>query len=297
MRYPTAERDDSIHQGRMIILTVAVTYLVFWLFEFFAFPIFLVPGFLYDRSLATLLRLIGVLFQFWTIGIFSILVWAGFGWARYVLGYFLLVTGLYHLVFGMMAEAGGGINLVVGAIGVASAAGLLLSLSVEKYVESRRGQETPWLAMGLALAGLLVILLAAAGIELAQTRQLVQVDRAERAYAGKILQDFAPALDPAVVDRVASDKLRQDMEASDFADQCLNMRQGLGDFQRCEEVRPASVGSILMHPEQHGDLVSFNVHAYYVKRTLLLELFVNTTTDPYVVTNVYFETLPGEKTK
>ena len=279
----------------MIILLVATTYLLFWLFEFFAFPVPLVPGFLYDPTLGTLLRLIAILFQYWTIGILSILLWAGFGWVRYVLGVFLLVTGLYHMVFGMLVGVDGGLDLVLGAFSVAGAAGLLLAISVEKYVESRRGLGMPWLETGLALVGLLVILLATFGIDLGQAWRLMQTDRAERAYATKILQDFAPALDVAVIDRVATNKLRQDMEASDFAGQCLSMRQGLGEFQRCEEVRPASLGSVLMHPEQHGDLVSFNVRSYYQKGTLQLELFVNTTTEPYVVTNVYFETLPEEK--
>ena len=38
-----------------------------------------------------------------------------------------------------------------------------------------------------------------------------------------------------------------------------------------------------------------NLRATYAKGTLLLELFVNASMEPYVVSNVYFEELPEEK--
>jgi hypothetical protein len=140
MRYAVVDQSDSVHQGRMIILGIGVTYVILWILEFLAYPVLLVPGFLYDDTGRTLFNFVGLMIQLGIIGSFSLLLWAGAGWARYVLGSFLLVVGLFNVVLSMFLDAEGGVQLVVGAVALVSAAALVISLGVGKYAERSKAK-------------------------------------------------------------------------------------------------------------------------------------------------------------
>jgi hypothetical protein len=279
-------RRDQVHQGRMILLGIGVAYLTLWLMEYFMFPTMLVPGFLLDRSPATLINLIGMAGQFAFLGIFWLLTWAGVGWTRYVLGAFLLVSGMVNVILSILIGVNGGIQLVLGALSITSAAALMLSLSMEKYGQDRRQKAFPLLDLGLGIVGMTTLLIAVAAIQLLQTWMMVQTNRQETVFASGILEKLLPNLDASVLTPVASETFRQDMAASDLTGQFAAMKQDLGSFRAWA---PASIQALVVNPRRSGHLVAFNTLAHYEKGDLMCELNLDTASQPWQVDAIYIE--------
>jgi hypothetical protein len=285
MTYQATQRTDAIHQGKMIVLGIGLVYLVSWILEFLTYPVFLVPGFLYDSSLQTFNALVILLAQLGLSSLFSLLLWAGLGWVRYLFGFYLLLAGLVNVVFSITLGAFGGIPLVFGAVSLVAAAAVTLSLSVTRYLEDRRQKGIPWLSTGLALAGIFTIVLAVIALDLFQFHQVLQTNRREAAFASSIMERFAPNLDVNVMEQAADADLKLRMEESGYADQCQLIKQEVGAFRSYEKPRRETVAELALDRAQ-ASLLVFHGVAHYQKESLAIDIEVDFSRQPWKVSQL-----------
>jgi hypothetical protein len=291
MRYDSGETQDLVYRGKMMLVGIGVAYLTLWVLTFFTYPTLLVPGFLVDRSLVTLEQLAGMLAQFGFLSLFWLLVWAGIGWARYVLGIFLLVTGLAEVILSMLLDSGGAAPLVLGTMSLVSAAGLILSLGVERYIADRRKRGFPVLELSLIVVGLVALVAGTIGGELAEAWMRLQAVSREEAFASDVVRKLLPNLDAGALVPVASAKFREAMTASDVTDQFADVKAALGAFRDWPGL-PAPGWELALQPEKDGR--AFSTVAHYEKGDLAVSLHLDTSTEPWQVDDVYVEKLRGK---
>jgi hypothetical protein len=295
MMYAKGDREDQIHQGRMILVGTGVGCLIVWLFDYFSWPAMLLPAAFLDHTGRALSQLIGISIQFVIMGTFWILTWAGYSWARYVLGAFLLIAGLSNVIFSiLMGSAGGGI-LVLGAMFLASAVALLLSVGVHRYLEDRRARGFPALTVGLAIMGLFFLLVGVAGIQLAQTWVMVDTTHRETETVADVFKRLIPALNVAALEPIATDEFKEQMTASDLAGQVDEMKQTLGAYQGWSGVKTPNVEQLVLNPGLAREQRTWSTLVSYEKANVFIEMEADLSQSPVEVKNIYFQRLEKNK--
>jgi hypothetical protein len=271
----------------MILLAVGCAYLAAWVLAFLTSPAFLVPGFLYDRSLATLWHLLGLTAQLAVFSLLALLLWAGLGFVRYVLAFYFLIAGLFDVVASISMNAYGGYQLFLGVLNLTCAAVLAVSVGVARYVEHRRRGGIPWFSLGLGTVGLFTVFVVTVGIDLVRAHQAVQSTREETAVTSGIMESFARTLDPEVINRLAEADLRRGLAMNDFADQCDELKSELGHLQSFQEAKPPSMADIMLYP--HPSLVALEGTAIYDKGKLLIFIELNVFKHPPLISSFNVE--------
>jgi hypothetical protein len=268
---PGVHTRDAVAQGRMILIAIGAAYLTLWILEFVSSPVILVPGFLFDRSLATAQLLFNYLFQFGVFSAFVLLTLGGVRWVRYVYAAYLLLAGLISVIVSIEMDSYGGVALILGGIEIVSAGALATSISVLKYLADRREKGVPWLLLGLTALGLVGILIGIFVYDGVVTEVKIQLVQRDKAAAVDLLQKLGPGLDAHVIDNVATEKLRKDIAAPDFADQFTELKAELGAFKGLDDMPAPGVASIVMDPPS-GSAYEWEAKLHYEHGDLLVWL-------------------------
>jgi hypothetical protein len=282
MLYPGSQKDDSIHQGRMIIIGINLALVGLWVVEFFTYPIHLVPGFLFDGSGHTLAVLVGLLLRLGLMTICGLLLWAGVGWMRIVYGILLLLGGLMHLVLSIMLDSRGGVELLCAAIELTSAAALFISLSVEAYLKDRRARGIPWMSLAFSALGVLLLVGGVSILQLGLTYRDFLTSRERTEIAGDLLEKFASALDANVIIRSSTEDYQKTLEQISFSDQCADLHHQLGDFLGMKPLPEPTFAAITRSPP--ADQINYLTRGYFQKADALFYVTLDFSTgEPQVV--------------
>jgi hypothetical protein len=255
-------RRDAIGQGRTIILAVALGFYCLWIVNFLGSPVLLVPGLVYDHSYQTAVRFICLMMEYALFGLGLLLTWAGLGWARYALALYLFVVGLISVIVSIDQGGFGGALLVLGAVEIAGAVGLGMSIGVHRFIEDRRRTGVPWLSLGLSIVALTMLPVALVGICAVEAVASLQMEERYSAVAKGWFQNFASDLDPQVLQNSAGEKLKQDLETTDFADYLRGLRAKLGALRAIDLPPDPTLQRVVTSPV-NGSERAYHVKAHY----------------------------------
>jgi hypothetical protein len=288
--YQAVEKKDAVHQGRMMLLAIAVAFFALWVFQFVTYPFLLFPGLFYDDSGNAFLTFVFLLAQYGAFGLFALLLWAGAGWARYVLGFLLLIVGMGNLVYSVTQGSAGAVQLLIAVIELVSAAALVVSVDIGRYAQNRRLRGIPWLSVGLFFVGLFLVWLAVMVSGEIRLILRAKTDRLGTAYTAAVLRLFAPTLDAGIIEKAADAKLQGQLVQGDFEAGCAQMKQDLGSFRGLVVPPPRRLSSLALDTSPHE--FSITAKAFYEKGLVLMSVGVDTSVTPFRVAEFYYEEFP-----
>lgn len=293
MVYQSPAKPDRLHTGRMILSGMTGAFLITWILEFLTYPTFLIPAFLYDRTYETAFNLIELLLQFGFISLLLILLWAGINWVRYVMGVLLLGLGMINLVQAVALDALGAVQLILGALCLVGAAASVLSLSLEVYMKDRRSRGIAWLPLGLAVLALPLIVLSVCAVQGVQAYEFVQDNLRASTFASQVMAEFAPNLDPTVIDHSATEDYREKEVTNHFPEDCKAYREAAGEMQKFSPPQPPNIKEALGSGKHVLDV--FSGKAQYAHGSMVFTVSINPTTIPMRVTEINFLYYPDSE--